>query len=108
MKAKAKLRERDIEQYLVRQVQKIGGKAFKFSSPGNRAVPDRICCLPKGHVVFVECKAPGRKPTPLQARTIQAMRNHDHEVLIIDSKEMVDVFCESVLEVIKEEVQNAK
>ena len=102
MKNTNKLRERDIEQYLVSQVKKAKGKAFKFSSPGNKAVPDRICLFPQGTVVFVECKAPGKKPTPLQAKTIQLIRLMSHEVLVIDSKRNVDIFIESVKEVLNE------
>ena len=83
--------ERDIEKYLVRKVAQLGGKAYKFSSPSNRSVPDRLCCLPRGRVKFVECKASGKKPTPLQAKVIQYLRDLGHEVFVVDSKENVDI-----------------
>ena len=50
------MRERDIEKILVDGVKKIGGKAFKFVSPGNDGVPDRIVIMPGGRVYFVELK----------------------------------------------------
>lgn len=98
-----KIRERDIEQYLKRQVEKIGGLAYKFSSPGNRAVPDRVCLFKGGETIFIECKAPGKKPTPLQRQVIRKIRLLDHDVIVIDSKEMVNKFIESVKEVLNEQ-----
>ena len=86
--------ERDIEKYLVRRVAQLGGKAYKFSSPSNRSVPDRLCCLPQGRVKFVECKATDKKPTPLQAKTITYLRSLSNDVFVVDSKENVDILIE--------------
>ena len=83
--------ERDIEKYLVRKVAWLGGKAYKFSSPSNRSVPDRLCCMPYGIIKFVECKATGKKPTPLQAKVIGDLRGLGNEVFVVDSKEKVDI-----------------
>ena len=97
------MKERDIEMYLVKRVKELGGKAYKFVSPGNIAVPDRICVLPKGNVIFVECKAPGKIPTPLQLKVIGSFRSLGHEVLIIDSIEYVDILVETIKEEINDE-----
>ena len=83
--------ERDIEKYLVRKVAWLGGKAYKFSSPSNRSVPDRLCCMPYGKIKFVECKATGKKPTPLQSKVIGDLRGLGNEVFVVDSKEKVDI-----------------
>lgn len=96
--------ERDIEKYLIKEVANIGGKAFKWISPGNRAVPDRICCFPKGNMILVECKAPGKKPTPLQSKLHKILHLMGHEVVVIDTKEDVDDF----IFVVKEELQDDK
>lgn len=48
--------EKDIEVWLNKQIEKMGGLAFKFTSPGNPGVPDRIYILPNGAVWFVELK----------------------------------------------------
>lgn len=90
------VRERDIENYLRDQVKKIKGIAYKFESPGNAGVPDRLVLLPGGRVHFVELKAPGKKPTALQLAQHRKIERLDHEVLIIDSKEKVDSFIERV------------
>jgi len=89
------LREKDIESYLRDKVKAIGGKAYKFVSPGNAGVPDRVVCLPGGRVVFVELKATGKKPTALQEAEQFKMRKMGVGVLNIDSKEQVDQFIKT-------------
>lgn len=105
------MRESQIEQYLVKRVKEAGGIAYKFTSPQRRSVPDRIVLLSGGLVyedehgsqlpapydaepvtVFVELKAPGKKPTPAQQREHERIRAVGHRVEIIDSKEGVDAF----------------
>jgi hypothetical protein len=93
---KRKLRERDIEAYLVKEVAKRGGVAEKFSSPNQRSVPDRIVlwprCLLPAIAVFVECKAPGEKPTSAQAKDHEWRRKMGFVVIVVDSYEAVDVY----------------
>ncbi|GIP14376.1 nuclease [Paenibacillus montaniterrae] len=84
------MRERDIEQYLVKQTKAAGGKAYKWTSPGNAGVPDRIVMLPGGRVAFIELKAPGGKPTALQLNQQRMIASMGLPVQIIDSKEAVD------------------
>ncbi|MGN7309247.1 VRR-NUC domain-containing protein, partial [Bacillus subtilis] len=60
------MKESQIESYLRDKIKALGGIAYKFVSPGNSGVPDRMVLLPKGRTVFVELKAPGKKPTKLQ------------------------------------------
>jgi hypothetical protein len=84
--------ERDIEQALVKRVKELGGMAEKFVSPTRRAVPDRIVTLPGGRVIFVELKAPGKKPTDLQARDHERRRALGCDVRVIDSMEAARAF----------------
>lgn len=81
--------ERDIEQALVQQAKRVGGQAFKWTSPGHTGVPDRIVFLPDGRVLLVELKAPGKKPTPLQAKVHKDLGAINHPVYVVDSKEGV-------------------
>ena len=81
------IREIRVEQALVRAVESAGGDCYKFSSPARRGVPDRLVLLPGGLVCFVECKAPGRKPTELQKATHRRMRELGQRVETIDSLE---------------------
>lgn len=82
--------ERAIEERLVGRVKAAGGMAMKWVSPGLSGVPDRICVLPGGRIVFVELKAPGKQPTALQVRVHEMLRRLGAEVHVIDSKEGVD------------------
>ena len=86
------VREKEIESYLRDKVKGIGGKAYKFVSPGNAGVPDRVVCLPGGRIVFVELKAPGKKPTALQAAEQTKLLKIGCSVYNLDSKEEVDRF----------------
>lgn len=40
------MREKEIEAKLKKEVEKVGGLALKFISPGVAGVPDRIVLLP--------------------------------------------------------------
>lgn len=86
------LRERDIEEYLRQRVKVAGGRAYKWVSPGNAGVPDRIVMLPGGRTAFVELKAPGKKPSPLQIAQGKKISNLGQVVVVIDSKQGVDEF----------------
>lgn len=59
--------EKDIERKLVNLVTHHGGLCLKWTCPGWAGVPDRICLLPGGRVIFVETKRPqGGKVSKLQ------------------------------------------
>ena len=90
------VRERDVEAYLRDQIKQLGGIAYKFTSPGNTGVPDRLVLLPGGRVVFVELKAPGKKSTPIQLRQQRRIQDLGFQVLVIDSKAGVDEFIKGV------------
>ena len=60
------MKESEIEARLVRGVKALGGVAYKFVSPGNVGVPDRVVVLPGGRVIFVELKAEGGRLSPMQ------------------------------------------
>ncbi len=90
------IRERDIEQYLRERVSALGGRAYKFESPGNAGVPDRLVLLPGGRIVFAELKAPGKKPTPLQLAQHHRISQLGFAVWVIDSKAGVDEFITAI------------
>ena len=50
------LLEKQIEARLRKRVNEMGGLFYKFVSPGNDGVPDRIAVLPGGRVWFIELK----------------------------------------------------
>ena len=83
------MREKEIERKLVIRTTQRGGVALKFVSPGCIGVPDRIVLLPGGHLGFVELKAPGQQPRPIQVRRIQQMQAMGFKVFVIDDIEQI-------------------
>ena len=83
------MREKQIESKLVIEVKKIGGIAPKLVSPGFDGMPDRLVLLPDGHIAFVELKAPGKKPRPLQLARHRLLRSLGFRVYVIDDAEQI-------------------
>ena len=88
--------EKQIEERLRLSVKCLGGIAYKWVSPGNAGVPDRIVVLPGGLLWFVELKQPGKKPTTLQRAKIDQLRRLGFRVKVIDSVQGVDRFIREV------------
>jgi hypothetical protein len=92
------MRERDIEDYLVKRVKAMGGEVRKVQWIGRIGAPDRLVMLPRKvwadgdttHTVWVELKAPGAKPRPSQVREHERMRAMGQCVEVIDSLEGVE------------------
>ena len=81
--------EKTIEQALVRATKKAGGIAPKLTSPANAGMPDRIIILPNGKICFVELKAPGKKPRPLQTRQMQRLTHLGCMVRTLDNPQKI-------------------
>jgi hypothetical protein len=69
--------EKEIEAKLKAMIERRGGLCLKWICPGWLGVPDRLCLLPGGTVVFVETKRPaGGKRSKMQewwARKLNAL-----------------------------------
>lgn len=83
------MREKAIEKKLVQSVKSAGGIALKFVSPGFDGMPDRIVLIPDGHIGFVEVKAPGEKPRPLQIARHGLLRRLGFKVYILDDEQQI-------------------
>ena len=81
--------EKQIEQSLVKAVKNMGGIAPKFVSPGFDGMPDRIVLLPHGLMAFVEVKAPGENPRPLQLSRHKLLRRLGFPVYVLDAEEQI-------------------
>jgi hypothetical protein len=90
------MRESTIEKYFVAQVKKLGGMAYKFTSPAHRGVADRVVCLPDGQTWFVELKAPNGRLSELQKVFQSDMALMRQNYACLWSKEHVDAFIASV------------
>lgn len=90
------MEESKIEKRLKKEIELIGGKALKFVSPGMSGVPDRIVLLPHGRIVFIELKAPGKKPRPIQIKRIKELKDLGFDVRVIDSIDKVKEFINDI------------
>ena len=83
------MREKIIEQHLVKAVKNSGGIAPKLVCPGFDGMPDRLVLLPRGKIGFVEVKAPGKEPRPLQVARHGLLRRLGFKVYVLDDPEQI-------------------
>ena len=93
--------EKVLERKLVDKIKKLGGHAYKFVSPNQRGVPDRLCVLPHGITVFVELKTTGKKPTKLQELCMGELKSLGQECVVVDSSEALDGLINRISSFIK-------
>ena len=91
------MRERDVEQKLRREVEKRGGRCFKFLSSVS-GVPDRILLLPGGLVIFAELKKEGEKPRKLQEVQMRKIRELGFRVRVVDSEQEIQKLMREIEE----------
>lgn len=77
------MQESEIEKQLIKVVEKKGGVCFKFVSPGNRGVPDRIAIYPGGKIHFIELKTKVGRLSPLQKTQISRLRDLETTVFVL-------------------------
>lgn len=96
--------EKQIERKLVEGVKRIGGIAYKFVSPGNAGVPDRIVVLPGGKVIFVELKTETGRLSEIQKRQIARLKERGCDVIelhgIKDTEEFLE-YCGLIVGLLK-------
>lgn len=83
------MREKVIEQKLVRAVKASGGICPKLTCPGMAGMPDRLVLLPGGRLGFVEVKAPGQHPHPLQLSRHRLLRRLGFRVYVLDQPDQI-------------------
>jgi hypothetical protein len=90
------MREKQIERKLTDDVKGMGGIAPKFVSPGYDGMPDRIVLLPGGRMAFVEVKAPGEKPRPLQEARHELLRRLGFKVYVLDDERHIELIITEI------------
>ena len=83
------MKEKKIEQNLALMVKRHGGICPKFVSPGYDGMPDRIVLMQNGRMAFVEVKAPGKSPRPLQTARHKLLRGLGFKVYVLDNAEQI-------------------
>ena len=80
--------EKQIESKIVKKAKELGFLTYKFSSPSNRGVPDRVFINPFGRIFFMEFKSEKGKLTKLQEKVIKDIGEYGVGVFIINSVEV--------------------
>jgi hypothetical protein len=89
------MKEKIVENHFVWAVERIGGKTYKFTSPGRKGVADRIACLPDGSTWFVELKTKGGRLSLLQWMFADDMRLLNQNYACLWTTEQVDEWIKS-------------
>ena len=82
--------EKLLERKLRQKLDQLGGWSIKMLSTYVTGLPDRLCLLPGGKVLFIEVKTTGKKPTKIQERVHERIRKLGFKVLVIDNSEQID------------------
>lgn len=83
------MREKEIEQKLCKATKTMGGICPKLVSPGFDGMPDRMVLLPGGYLGFVEVKAPGETPRPLQLARHRLLQRLGFRVYVLDDEKQI-------------------
>ena len=89
--------EKEVEKALVKSVKGLGGYCIKLTSPSMDGRPDRMVFLSDGKFAFVELKAKGKKPRPLQMKRIDDFRKLGFRSFVIDDKEQIGGVIDEIL-----------
>jgi Holliday junction resolvase len=82
--------EKYLERKLGEELRKNGGWAIKLPASFVAGLPDRLCLLPGGRVIFAEIKETGKKPTEIQRFIHGKLRAMGFEVLVVDSYSVIE------------------
>lgn len=83
------MREKEIEQKLVKAVKAVDGLCIKFTSPGMDGVPDRLVLMTGGKLAFIELKATGKKSRPLQIKRMEQLKRLGFLCFVLDDIELI-------------------
>lgn len=90
------MREKQVEQALVKTVKAKGGICPKFVSPGLAGVPDRLVLMPNGKMGFVEVKAPNKKLRALQLYRMKQLTYLGYKCFVLDGVEQIPALIEKI------------
>ena len=90
------MKEKDVERHFKWAVEVLGGKTYKFVSPGVKGVADRVVCMPNGTTHFVELKTKGGRLSALQLIFAADMERLNQNYKVLWSKEDIDAYLKTV------------
>ena len=90
------MKESAIEARLVRMVRDRGGLCYKFVSPGNPGVPDRIVITSGGRTIYVELKTEVGRLSKLQKWQRSELEKRGADIRVLKGLDQVKQFVEEV------------
>lgn len=88
--------EKDLERQVREYALRKGCLFYKFTSPGQNHVPDRLILSPMGAVLFMELKRPGGRLKLKPAQKLEAKKLQGHNQLVVacndldEAKKLID------------------
>lgn len=89
--------EAQIERRLTQIVRERGGLCYKFISPGNPGVPDRIVITPDGRTIYVELKTEVGRMSKIQKWQREQLRARGVDIRVLKGPEAVNEFIKEVM-----------
>ena len=102
------MNEKIVEAKLRDGVEVLGGVAYKWVSPGNVGVPDRMVVLPGGVVHFIELKREGGKLTRMQKVQIARLRALGADCAVVYGLAGVETYLIFAREVVQHGISAAR
>ncbi len=91
------MKESQIEAKLVRMVRDRGGLCYKFVSPGNPGVPDRLIITPAGRTVYVELKTETGRLANIQKWQLCEMQKRGADVRVVKGMDQARALVKEVM-----------
>lgn len=88
------MNEKELEKKLNAKIKSLGGLSIKLLSYLFAGLPDRMCLLPGGRIIFVELKTTGKLPTKIQLIVHRKLRELGFAVLVIDTLKQINAIKE--------------
>jgi hypothetical protein len=92
-------RERTVEKWLGDRLRKNGFLYFKFVSPQNPGMPDRLIICPDGEVVFAELKTEVGRLSRQQQVCIDDLRRHGQRVAVVKGMDEARYFAQQMIQI---------
>ena len=84
------MREKDIEQKFKKAIEAHGGICLKLDPTTLVGIPDRLAILPGNKLAFIELKAPGKQPRPIQVHRHNQLRAIGCMVRTLDNPDDIE------------------
>jgi hypothetical protein len=86
--------ETNLEKRCISYIKSKGGIALKLNPVNCRGIPDRMILLPYGRVVFIEFKAPGKRPRGNQQYWLTRLQCMGFAAKCIDNYDLFTQFID--------------